>query len=297
MKTLSLIADVRAQVAAWKRAGERVAFVPTMGNLHAGHISLIERAKAHGERFVASIFVNPMQFGPNEDFNHYPRTPERDAEMLREAGCDLLFIPDVKEMYPHGQHSATRVLVPELSEVLCGAVRPGHFVGVTSVVARLFGIVQPDVAVFGRKDFQQLAIIRRMVTDLCAPIEIVGAPTVRAEDGLALSSRNQYLSASEREAAPVLYRCLQQAQRSLSSLTAAAMSARAISDIEHAARVQLEAAGFSVDYFAAREAASLAPLADVMTATSAGVLLAAARLGRARLIDNIEFDGLGVHAV
>lgn len=290
MQIVTTTAEVRAAVRKWRAAGERIAFVPTMGNLHEGHISLIERARAHGERFVASIFVNPMQFGPNEDFNHYPRTPERDAEMLKAAGCDMLFIPDVKEMYPAGQERATRVSVPAISEELCGAVRPGHFVGVTSVVARLFGIVQPDAAVFGRKDFQQLAIIRRMAQDLCMPIEIIGAPTVRAEDGLALSSRNQYLSAEERSQAPALYRSLQHAVKALRALSPRGISSGAIASIEAESGAYLQGLGFTVDYFAVRDAASLLPY--VYAAETRGVVLAAARLGRARLIDNVEFDRL-----
>ena len=302
MQTVTTIAEVRAAIAAWRQAGERIAFVPTMGNLHEGHISLIERARAYGSRFVASIFVNPMQFGPNEDFNHYPRTPERDATMLAEAGCDLLFIPDVKEMYPQGQETATRVVLPGLSEVLCGAVRPGHFIGVTSVVARLFGIVQPDAAVFGRKDFQQLAIIRRMVSDLCLPIDIVGAPTVRAADGLALSSRNQYLSAEERARAPSLYRGLQQAVESLRAIGAKASSSMAthtaepmdvvgaIEAVEAAGRQALTDLGFAVDYFVVRDAGSLVPLAECAGSARTAVVLVAARLGRARLIDNLEFE-------
>lgn len=293
MQTVTTIAEVRAAVTAWRRAGERIAFVPTMGNLHDGHISLIERARAHGDRFVASIFVNPMQFGPNEDFNHYPRTPERDSTMLAEAGCDLLFIPDVNEIYPQGQESATRVVLPGVSDVLCGAVRPGHFIGVTSVVARLFGIVQPDAAVFGRKDFQQLAIIRRMVADLCMPIEIVGAPTVRAADGLALSSRNQYLSPEERARAPSLYRSLQQAVEALRAVRAdrSPSSAReAIEAVEESGREALTSAGFAVDYFVARDAGSLAPLAECAGSAPAAVVLTAAKLGRARLIDNLEFE-------
>lgn len=292
MQTVTTIAEVRAAVTEWRLAGERIAFVPTMGNLHEGHISLIERARAHGSRFVASIFVNPMQFGPNEDFAHYPRTPERDTQMLGDAGCDLLFIPDVKEIYPLGQEVATRVLLPGLSEVLCGAVRPGHFSGVTSVVARLFGIVQPDAAIFGRKDFQQLAIIRRMVADLCMPIDIIGAPTVRAADGLALSSRNQYLSAEERKRAPSLYQSLQQAVASLLNARDQPQSA-AIEAAESAGRKALTEAGFTVDYFAVREASSLAPLVERADSACAAVVLAAARLGRARLIDNLEFDWPG----
>jgi len=208
METVTSIAGVRAHVRGWRARGERVAFVPTMGNLHAGHVSLIERAAQHGDRFVASIFVNPMQFGPNEDFAHYPRTPARDAEMLAAAGCDLMFMPDVAEIYPAGAGRATSVEVPELSTILCGEFRPGHFEGVATVVARLFNIVQPDVAVFGEKDFQQLTVIRRMTADLCLPIEIVGAPTVREPDGLAMSSRNQYLTEEERALAPRIFSAL-----------------------------------------------------------------------------------------
>ncbi len=165
-----------------------------MGNLHAGHLSLIEAARRHGDRFVASIFVNPMQFGPNEDFAHYPRTPTEDERMLAAAGCDLMFMPAVAEIYPNGAERATRVEVPGLSRILCGEVRPGHFDGVATIVTKLFHIVEPDIAVFGEKDFQQLTVIRRMVADLCMPVQIIGAPTVREADGLAKSSRNQYLN-------------------------------------------------------------------------------------------------------
>jgi len=205
MQTVSKIADVRECVRAWHREGLRVAFVPTMGNLHPGHVSLIEAARRHGDRFVASIFVNPMQFGPNEDFAHYPRTPSDDERMLAAAGCDLMFTPDVAEIYPSGSGAATRIEVPRLSRILCGEFRPGHFDGVTTIVATLFHIVEPDVAVFGEKDFQQLTIIRRMAGDLCLPVRIIGAPTVRDADGLAMSSRNQYLTATERGVAPVIY--------------------------------------------------------------------------------------------
>jgi pantoate--beta-alanine ligase len=271
------IADVRAQVAAWRAAGERVAFVPTMGNLHAGHISLIELAGRHGDRFVASIFVNPMQFGPNEDFNHYPRTPERDERMLSDAGCDLMFMPDVAEMYPNGHEFATRVEVPTLSDLLCGEFRPGHFQGVATVVAKLFNIVAPDVAVFGQKDFQQLTVIRRMTTDLCLPIEIVGAPTVRESDGLAMSSRNQYLTTDERARAPAIYRALQRAEARLRT------GGLAVDAVETEGRDSLSREGFKVDYFAVRRAYDLAPVgADDRSL----VILVAARLGRARLIDN-----------
>ena len=169
MEIVTSIAAIREHVRAWRREGQRIAFVPTMGNLHAGHMSLIEAARRHGERFVASIFVNPMQFGPNEDFAHYPRTPTNDERMLAEAGCDVMFMPDVAEIYPRGYEHDTRVAVPELSAVLDGEFRPGHFDGVSTIVAKLFNIVTPDIAVFGEKDFQQLAIIRRMVADLSKP--------------------------------------------------------------------------------------------------------------------------------
>ena len=279
MEIVTTIAAVRERVAAWRGRGERVAFVPTMGNLHAGHISLIELARRHGERFVASIFVNPMQFGPNEDFNHYPRTPDRDARMLEEAGCDLMFQPDVGEMYPSSPQIATRVEVPGLSDILCGEFRPGHFAGVATVVAKLFSIVQPDVAVFGEKDFQQLTVIRRMVVDLCLPVRIVGAPTMREADGLAMSSRNQYLEPAERERAPLIHAAL---QRVVARIAAGDADLAAL---EREGAESLARAGFRVDYFSVRRAEDL-------LAPGPGdrdlVVLAAARLGRARLIDNLR---------
>src|SRR6185437_7325124 len=211
MEIVTKIAAVHERVRRWRSEGQRVAFVPTMGNLHAGHVSLIEAARRHGDRFVASIFVNPMQFGPNEDFAHYPRTPTQDERMLAEAGCNLMFMPEVSEIYPNGSERATRVDVPGLSRILDGEARPGHFEGVSTIVATLFHIVEPDVAIFGEKDFQQLTIIRRMVADLCMPVEIVGAPTVRDGDGLAMSSRNQYLTPAERQVAPRIFQTLQAA--------------------------------------------------------------------------------------
>ena len=279
MEIVTTIAAVRERVAAWRGRGERVAFVPTMGNLHAGHISLIELARRHGERFVASIFVNRLQFGPNEDFNHYPRTPDRDARMLEEAGCDLMFQPDVGEMYPSSPQIATRVEVPGLSDILCGEFRPGHFAGVATVVAKLFSIVQPDVAVFGEKDFQQLTVIRRMVVDLCLPVRIVGAPTMREADGLAMSSRNQYLEPAERERAPLIHAAL---QRVVPRIAAGDSDLAAL---EREGAESLARAGFRVDYFSVRRAEDL-------LAPGPGdrdlVVLAAARLGRARLIDNLR---------
>jgi pantoate--beta-alanine ligase len=279
MDIVTKIAAVREHVRRWRSEGRRVAFVPTMGNLHPGHVSLIEAARRHGDRFVASIFVNPMQFGPNEDFAHYPRTPTQDERMLDEAGCNLMFMPDVKEIYPNGSERATRVDVPGLSRILDGEFRPGHFEGVSTIVATLFHIVEPDVAVFGEKDFQQLTVIRRMVADLCMPVEIIGAPTVRDADGLAMSSRNQYLTSTERPVAPRIYATLQAAAQRLST-----------GDVEFASieRFGVEAltkVGMKPDYFAVRRAEDLAAPAND---TKHLVVLTAARLGKARLIDNIQ---------
>jgi len=279
MVTVTTISAVRERVRAWRAAGERVVFVPTMGNLHLGHVSLIETARRHGERFVASIFVNPMQFGPNEDFAHYPRTPRADEQMLASAGCDLMFMPEVSEIYPHGSERATRVEVPGLSRILEGEFRPGHMEGVSTVVAKLFHIVEPDVAVFGEKDFQQLTVIRRMVAELCMRVEIVGAPTLRDTDGLALSSRNQYLTPAERKLAPVIY----------ATLEAAAVRLRAgdaqFAGIERSGFQALESAGLRPDYFSVRSADDLSAPGPQRRAL---VVLAAARLGRARLIDNVQ---------
>jgi pantoate--beta-alanine ligase len=279
METVTTIAAVRERVAAWRTEGLTVALAPTMGNLHRGHVSLIEAARAQAKRCVTSIFVNPTQFGPTEDLASYPRTPDRDAQMLAAAGCNLLFMPDVAEMYPGGAERATRVEVPGLSSILCGEFRPGHFAGVTTVVTRLFNIVQPDIAVFGEKDFQQLTIIRRMVADLSMPIEIIGVPTVRDADGLALSSRNQYLTAAERARAPRLHEAL---------VAAAARVTAGSSDfaqIERAGLEALGAAGFVPDYFSIRDARELSPPGS---SSRQLVILSAARLGKARLIDNVR---------
>ena len=279
MQAVTTIAAVRERVQAWRREGHRVAFVPTMGNLHPGHVSLIETARRYGDRFVASIFVNPMQFGPNEDFAHYPRTPQQDEGMLAEAGCDLMFMPDVTEIYPNGSERATRVEVPGISRILEGEFRPGHMEGVSTVVAKLFHIVEPDVAIFGEKDYQQLTVIRRMVVELCMRVEIVGAPTMRDTDGLALSSRNQYLTPAERKVAPVIYATLEAAAGRLRAGDAQFAS------IERSGFQALEGSGLRPDYFSIRRADDLtAPSPE----TRALVVLAAARLGKARLIDNVQ---------
>ena len=279
MQIVSTIADLRAALQVWRSRGERIGFVPTMGNLHAGHISLLSAARFRADRIVASVFVNPLQFGPSEDFDSYPRTPDEDASLLQGAQCDLLFLPTVLQRYPQGNAQVTRVLVRGLSETLCGAVRPGHFEGVATVVAKLFGIVQPDVAVFGEKDFQQFTIIRRMTQDLSIPVEVIGAATVRAADGLALSSRNRYLSASERSVAPAVYAALRAAVQRIDT------GDEDYAAIEAQGLQALASAGMRPDYFAVRDAHSLE--APVDSARDL-VVLAAARLGRARLIDNLR---------
>lgn len=270
------VADLRAQVAAWKKSGQRVALVPTMGALHEGHLSLIALAKTKAERVVASIFVNPTQFGPNEDFDAYPRGEARDAELLAGAGCDLLFAPTVAEMYPQG--FSTSISVTGVSEPLDGAARPGHFGGVATVVAKLLLQCGPDVAVFGEKDYQQLQVIKRMVHDLAMPFEIVGMPTVREADGLAMSSRNRYMSAGERAKAVALY-------RELNNVAKAVRAGKTAADATGAATKALLAAGFdTVEYLTVTDPDTLAPLERV---TGAARVIAATRLGRTRLIDNI----------
>ena len=278
MKTIETLEELREQIRAWRGAGERVAFVPTMGNLHAGHLTLIAEAHARAPRVVASIFVNPMQFGPAEDLDAYPRTLARDRELLEEAGCDLLFAPNVATVYPRGSEEQTRVEVPGLSDVLCGESRPGHFRGVATVVCKLFNMVQPDVALFGEKDFQQLLVIRRMVEDLAMPVEIVGVPTVREADGLAMSSRNGYLSPSERARAPALRRVLTQARESL-------LAGNAAASVEREAEDALREAGLTPDYIRVRATGDLRPATETDRDL---VILAAAYLGRARLIDNLR---------
>lgn len=271
---------LRRRVAAWKRDGLRVGFVPTMGNLHAGHHSLVRLAREHSDRVVASVFVNPTQFGPNEDFARYPRTPEADAAGLQAAGCALAWMPSVATMYPYGIEATVQVRVPGVTEVLEGAHRPGHFDGVATVVARLFNQVQPDVAVFGRKDYQQLAVIRYMARDLAFPLQVLAGDTRREDDGLALSSRNQYLSADERARAPAL-------QRQLRAMRDALAGGAPRERVEADAHRALQELGFEVDYVVVRRPDLGEPAAGE---PGPRVALAAARLGRTRLIDNLEFD-------
>jgi pantoate--beta-alanine ligase len=271
------IPATRAQVAAWRRAGQRIALVPTMGALHDGHLSLVAQARNCADRVIVSLFVNPLQFGPNEDFDRYPRTFERDCELLDARGVHALFAPADAEMYPDGREGQTRVHVPGLSDMLCGLSRPGFFDGVATVVTKLFNAVQPDIAIFGEKDFQQLVVIRRLVRDLNLPIEILSGPTVREADGLALSSRNAYLSDAERVAAPALYQQLQQAAQALRD---GCSPAAAEAEGERA----LNAVGFNTDYFSVRRAHDLSP---AQPCDAALVILVAAYLGSTRLIDNL----------
>lgn len=271
--------EIRNEVKEWKQAGQRLAFVPTMGSLHAGHMSLVERAKREADRVVLSIFVNPLQFGENEDFSVYPRSLEQDVSLSASHAVDVVFAPDESSFYPRPKDKMTAVEVPGLSDILCGASRPGHFRGVTTVVNKLFNIVQPDVAIFGLKDFQQFIIIRRMVEDLSMPLELIGVETMREEDGLAISSRNRYLTASERQQAPQLYEILQQLRDELVQQTGTGTEA-----LEQAGRQRLEDAGFKADNLAIRCAKTLERPTEE---TRSLVILAAAWLGKTRLIDNI----------
>ena len=279
IETITHLAALRERVRGWKRAGLRVGFVPTMGNLHAGHYSLVTLARRHADRVVSSVFVNPTQFGPNEDFTRYPRTPDADTAGLAAAGCDALWLPDVESMYPFGVELAAKVQVPGVSAVLEGAFRPGHFDGVCTVVSRLFNQVLPDVAVFGNKDYQQLAVIRQMVADLQFPIDIVGGEIVREANGLAMSSRNQYLSDGERATAAVIH-------RTLLAMRAGILAGMPRARVEAEANAALRDAGFVPDYAAVRRPDFSEP-AD--GEGGARVALIAARLGRTRLIDNLEF--------
>ncbi len=276
MRTLRDIPEMRATLDDSHRRGQRIALVPTMGNLHDGHLALVAAARDRAEVVVATIFVNPMQFGPNEDLDAYPRTLADDQQKLEASGCDLLFTPTTATVYPRQLEAQTRVSVPGVSEGLCGGNRPGHFDGVATVVTMLFNLVQPDLAFFGQKDYQQLAVIRRLVEDLHFPIEIVGIPIVRAEDGLALSSRNGYLDDDQRARAPALYRTLRELADRLEA-------GAGRDDILAQGLARLAESGLDPDYLELR-ATDLGPVSET---TDRAVLLAAVRLGSTRLIDNI----------
>ncbi len=281
MESVTTAAELRERVAAWRRVGARVGLVPTMGNLHAGHYSLVSIARANTDRIVASVFVNPTQFGPREDFASYPRTLESDRAGLEAHGCDLLFAPDVEEVYPFGIGASVRIDVPVVAATLEGALRPGHFTGVATVVTKLLNLVQPDVAVFGQKDYQQLLVIQRLVRDLALPVRILAAPTMREPNGLAMSSRNQYLSADERRRAAVIH-------QTLVRMCEAVRAGKLRADIEDDALRALVGEGLEPDYAVLRRREDL-------TEPDPGqrhglIALIAAKLGRARLIDNLSAD-------
>jgi pantoate--beta-alanine ligase len=281
LKTVRTIVSLRENLRGWRKFDESIALVPTMGNLHAGHLSLVELARQQADRVVVSIFVNPTQFGPGEDYAAYPRTLDNDRRLLTGAKVDILFAPSADEIYPDGDSGSTVVAVPGLSTILCGKYRPGHFDGVASVVTRLFNIVRPNCAVFGQKDYQQLLIIRRLQADLHLPIQIVAGSTTREADGLALSSRNEYLTAGDRPRAARLHRALADCAALL------ATGKRSFRALEKKGTADLVAVGFRPDYFAIRNAADLSAAS---AASRSLVVMAAAHLGRARLIDNLLVD-------
>lgn len=279
METVSSLHGLRSVIERWKGSGYAIALVPTMGNLHDGHISLLNHARENADRTVVSIFVNPIQFGQGEDYERYPSTLADDKNKLEKYGLDLLFTPDLDQLYPDGTDIDTRINVPGLSNMLCGETRPNHFSGVATVVAKLLGNVQPDVAFFGEKDYQQLLVIKRMASDLCLPVEIVGLPIVRDPDGLAMSSRNAYLSQDERRRAPEIYRTLKSAAEGLRQ------GDKSMDEIETAALARLEKAGLRPEYVSIRRTDDLQPPTPEDTRLS---ILVAAWLGRARLIDNLK---------
>ena len=280
MQTVNSIQELRAIIKAQRIAGKHIGFVPTMGNLHEGHITLVREGQKKADFMVSSVFVNPTQFGAGEDFDKYPRTLKDDQEKLSAAGCNLLFAPPVDEMYPGDQASWATVHVTKVGERHCGASRPGHFDGVSTVVSKLFNIVQPDVALFGKKDFQQLAVIRRMTTALCFGIEIIGVDTVREANGLAMSSRNGYLSAEEKQKASTIYQTLCRTRDAIRS------GEKNFSALEQSANAALAQAGFQPEYFTVCRADTLEPAA---ASDKSLVILVAARLGKTRLIDNVDF--------
>lgn len=278
MITIESLSELRQQIAVWRRAEESIVLVPTLGNLHRGHLALVNYARELGKRVVVTIFVNPLQFGENEDLDAYPRTLKSDVEKLIAAGTDLLFAPPLQEVYTRSIKEQTRVEVPILSAILCGASRPGHFMGVATIVCKLFNMVQPDMAVFGEKDLQQLMVIRKMVEDLSIPVRIESHPTVRDVDGLALSSRNSYLTPEERQQAPALYQTLKTTAEAIEK------GRRDYTMLEQEAELMLQAAGLKSDYFSVRRAEDLS---DAAEDESSLAVVAAAYLGKARLIDNL----------
>ena len=279
MKVFHTVSGLRDDLNKDRRQGLRIGFVPTMGNLHQGHLALIKQARETNDIVVCSIFVNALQFGLNEDWDKYPRTYQSDCDKLRESGCDYLFHPDDIEMYPNGLDTQSRVICPTMTDVLCGASRPGHFEGVTTVVSKLFNIVQPDEAVFGIKDYQQLAVIRRMVEDLCMPVQISAAPIHRETDGLAMSSRNSYITEDERPRVTVLKQSLEWIAEQIQG------GSKDFFDLEQSAGRRLIDAGFKVDYVTISNSKTLDPAADDDVEIT---ILGAMFTDKARLIDNLS---------
>ncbi len=278
MKTVTRVAELRQQISDWKKAGQRIALVPTMGNLHQGHLSLVKQAKDVADKVVVSIFINPLQFDDASDLSAYPRTEGADAEKLAQVACDLIFMPSLTEVYPQDMAAQTKIMVSGADDILCGARRPGHFAGVATVVNKLFNMIQPDIAIFGEKDYQQLWVINKMVADLSLPIRIIGGEIVRESSGLAMSSRNQYLTESQRMQAAGLYQTLLTVKQQLQA------GEKDFVLIENQAKLSLTEKGFDPDYIEIRRASDLAlPVEGDMSLR----LLAAAKMGNARLIDNI----------
>lgn len=278
MKTVTRVAELRQQISDWKKAGQRIALVPTMGNLHQGHLSLVKQAKDVADKVVVSLFINPLQFDDASDLSAYPRTEGADAEKLAQVACDLIFMPSLTEVYPQDMAAQTKIMVSGADDILCGARRPGHFAGVATVVNKLFNMIQPDIAIFGEKDYQQLWVINKMVADLSLPIRIIGGEIVRESSGLAMSSRNQYLTESQRMQAAGLYQTLLTVKQQLQA------GEKDFVLIENQAKLSLTEKGFDPDYIEIRRASDLAlPVEGDMSLR----LLAAAKMGNARLIDNI----------
>jgi pantoate--beta-alanine ligase len=281
MEHANTVSELRQYVQHWKDHKQSMAFIPTMGNLHQGHLALIEKGQSLCDRSICSIFVNPMQFGPNEDFNHYPRTLDKDIKLLESVGCDLVYMPTASELYPHGLENISQIIVTDLTETFEGAHRPGHFTGVATIVAKLFNIVKPDISVFGKKDFQQYCVIKKMIQDLNLDVEIIGQETSREPSGLATSSRNQYLNEAQKSQAALIFQTLQEASEKILN------GENNFALIEKQAIEKLEQAGFDTDYFSVCNAQNLKPATDEDRNL---VILVATRLGETRLLDNIEID-------
>ena len=282
METIFDLKGLRGAVSGWKNEGNSIALVPTMGNLHRGHLSLIEGAKVQADRTAVSIFVNPIQFGHGEDYELYPSTLEQDLDILRDANVDLVFAPNLGELYPAGIEADTRISVPDISDILCGEFRPGHFSGVATVVMKLFINVQPDYAFFGEKDYQQTLVIKRMVSDLLLPVEVVTLPIVREENGLAMSSRNSYLNASQKQLSSEIYKAI------VKAATMVRTGADSLDNIEKNSACLLEELGFKVEYFSIRRRRDLKLAADAVDKSL--IILVAAWIGDTRLIDNLQVD-------